>query len=308
MNRTERLAALLLALQEHPHTSAQLAQRFELSKRTILRDVQALSEMGVPVIARDGANGGYSLPDEYKLPPLPLTVHEVVLLKFALATLQTKAAPFGASRDSLLSKLSAALPRAPQLEAAILLDAIDMRRLRPDAATPHLEGLLGAIVNRRWVRIGYRSAQRESVQTVFPARVYADDGAWFFDAYSRERTGHRRYRVDRVHTLEIAAEVVDPPPPETPYDDQAHPRVRARLTAHGRVYAESNRDLRDLLHTDATGAAMLDFRCPPSELPYYARLLAGFGDTVEVHEPAELRDLLRGLGEQLLAHYPGAQR
>jgi predicted DNA-binding transcriptional regulator YafY len=308
MNRTERLAALLLALQERPHTSAQLAQRFELSKRTILRDVQALSEMGVPVIAREGTHGGYALPDEFKLPPLPLTVHEIVLLKFALGTLQTQAVPFGAARESLLSKLSAALPHAPQLEAALLLDAIEMQRLRPDKATPHLEGLLGAIVNRCWVQISYQSAQRDSVQTVYPARVYADDGAWFFDAYSRERAAHRRYRVDRVRALKVASDVTDPPPPETPYGDAAHPRVYARLTERGRHYAESNRDLRDLIQTDAEGASRLDFRCPPSELPYYARVLAGFGDAVDVREPAELRDALHNLGEHLVARYTRAER
>jgi len=57
MNRVDRLTAILLLLQERPRTSEEIARRFEVSKRTVLRDVQALSEMGVPVIARDGAGG-----------------------------------------------------------------------------------------------------------------------------------------------------------------------------------------------------------------------------------------------------------
>ncbi len=69
--------------------------------------MQALSEMGVPVIAREGVNGGYALPDDYRLPPLPLSVHEIALLKFALSTLQSHSVTFGAARESLLSKLSA---------------------------------------------------------------------------------------------------------------------------------------------------------------------------------------------------------
>ncbi|MGH9762037.1 MAG: helix-turn-helix transcriptional regulator [Blastocatellia bacterium] len=57
MNRMERLTAILLLLQDKPRTSDDIAGRFEVSKRTVLRDMQALSEMGMPIIARDGARG-----------------------------------------------------------------------------------------------------------------------------------------------------------------------------------------------------------------------------------------------------------
>src|SRR2546427_612593 len=62
MNRIERLTAILMLLQDKPRSATEIARHFEVSKRTILRDVQALCEMGVPVIAQDGARGGYSLP------------------------------------------------------------------------------------------------------------------------------------------------------------------------------------------------------------------------------------------------------
>lgn len=54
MNRVERLAGILLLLQEQPQTAGQIARRFEISRRTVMRDIQALCEMGVPVIAREG--------------------------------------------------------------------------------------------------------------------------------------------------------------------------------------------------------------------------------------------------------------
>ena len=63
MNRTERLTAIILLLQERPRTAEQIARAFEVSRRTILRDMQALSEIGVPLIAREGAGGGYALPE-----------------------------------------------------------------------------------------------------------------------------------------------------------------------------------------------------------------------------------------------------
>ena len=58
MTRTDRLAAIILLLQDRPRTCAEIARQFEVSRRTVMRDVQALCEIGVPVIARDGAAGG----------------------------------------------------------------------------------------------------------------------------------------------------------------------------------------------------------------------------------------------------------
>ena len=65
MTRTDRLTGIILALQGRRQTAAQLAERFEVSLRTILRDVDALSQIGVPIVALPGAGGGYGLTDEY---------------------------------------------------------------------------------------------------------------------------------------------------------------------------------------------------------------------------------------------------
>jgi predicted DNA-binding transcriptional regulator YafY len=70
MNRTDRLTGIILALRGGRQTAAQLATRFEVSRRTILRDVAALGEIGVPVVGSSGAGGGFELADGYWLPPL----------------------------------------------------------------------------------------------------------------------------------------------------------------------------------------------------------------------------------------------
>src|SRR5512140_1002845 len=106
MNRIERMTAILLYLQEKARTSEDIARHFEVSRRTVLRDVQALSEMGVPVIAREGAGGGYSLPEDYSLDPLALTAHEAFLLLMSLrALIRLADSPFARERASLTAKL-----------------------------------------------------------------------------------------------------------------------------------------------------------------------------------------------------------
>lgn len=99
MNRTERLAALLVLLQSRRErlTAAEIATHFGVSRRTALRDMAALSAMGVPVQSTDGAGGGYSLPLNYNPTPLPLNLREAMLLLLALSGIEKlAAAPYGA--------------------------------------------------------------------------------------------------------------------------------------------------------------------------------------------------------------------
>ncbi|AGA59116.1 putative transcriptional regulator [Thermobacillus composti KWC4] len=87
MRRMDRLVAILIALQQRPETAQSLADKFEVSRRTILRDMQALAEMGVPIWAEPGPAGGFRLMEGYRLPPLQLDSQEALTLLFALRAL-----------------------------------------------------------------------------------------------------------------------------------------------------------------------------------------------------------------------------
>ena len=107
MNRTDRLYALvedLRARAPRPMRAAELAARFEVSTRTIERDLLALQEAGVPIWAQPGTGGGYSLNPATTLPPLNLTPEEAVALATALAAMP--AMPFAAAGKSALGKLA----------------------------------------------------------------------------------------------------------------------------------------------------------------------------------------------------------
>src|SRR6266700_7068480 len=112
MNRIDRLTAILLLLQTGKRSAAEIAQHFEVSRRTIQRDIDALCEMGIPIAANLGVTGGYSLPPDYSLPPLALTLHEALLLRLALSSLsKLSETPFKRARESLLAKVQTLLPR-----------------------------------------------------------------------------------------------------------------------------------------------------------------------------------------------------
>lgn len=306
MNRVERLTATLLLLQERPHTSVEIAERFEVSKRTVLRDVQALCEMGVPVVAREGAGGGYSLPEDYALAPLPLSTHEAFLLMLALGSLaQWADVPFAPERASLLAKLQALLPERERASAEHLLATVALELPAAGAPAPYLEALMAASRAGEWVQITYHSAGRAASHCLLPRRLSTRGGLWYCLAFNHERGEERTYRVDRITALAPAAnprpgQVVPAP---LPYDAPEHPQIEATLTARGAGYVESEPHLSRVLRRTPDGTGTLTLRCPPSELDWFARYFAGLGHEVTVHAPEALRQRLATLGRGLVERH-----
>jgi predicted DNA-binding transcriptional regulator YafY len=306
MNRIERLTAILLLLQEKPRTSNDIARHFEVSKRTVLRDVQALCEMGVPVVSRDGAGGGYSLPSSYRLTPLPLTSNEAFLLLLALGSINRLAdTPFREERASLAAKLQSILPQEqrPEVERMLATVAVDV----PERAqrSPFIEALMSAAREERWVLVTYQSAARLSSLHLLPRQITTHNGYWYCCAYTFEHEEERTYRVDRIQSVSPAEErfkYVQAPEPK-PYTHESHPEVRVTLTARGVAYVESEPHLGQHIQRHEDGTRHLAFRCPPSELDYYARYFAGLGAEAQVHGPQELRELLSELGHKLAEQY-----
>lgn len=307
MTRIERLTGILLLLQTGPRTSEQIARTFEVSRRTILRDVQALSEMGVPIFARDGAGGGYSLPDDYSLTTLPLTTHETFLLQLALSGLTRLAdTPFAEALATLQAKLQSLLPSDHQPHVETLLATIRVDVPDRSQRAPFLEPLIEATQHKRWVQITYQSAERVSCQRILPRQVFVQSGLWYCRAYAWEREGERTYRVDRIQTLTMVDADFQPtvPAPQLPYHDETHPQIEATLTPRGVAYLETEPDIGRLIQRRADGSGSLVLRCPPSELDYYARFFVRYASDITVHAPPELRQRLQAIGHQLLKAYP----
>src|SRR4051794_37389721 len=112
VNRFERAFGILLLLRSGNRLSAtELARRFEVSIRTIYRDVDMLGMLGVPVIAEAGRNGGFRLQEGYFLPPVMFSLGEAVSLLLGAAMLRgLRVRPFAADLDSGEEKLVAAMP------------------------------------------------------------------------------------------------------------------------------------------------------------------------------------------------------
>jgi predicted DNA-binding transcriptional regulator YafY len=125
MNRTDRLYALveeLRAVAPRPRSARQLAEHYEVSTRTIERDILALQESGVPIYAETGRRGGYAIDKTLTLPPLNFTAAEMVAIAVSLA--REENTPFAAATRSALRKVLATASGAQTAEAAELMDRV----------------------------------------------------------------------------------------------------------------------------------------------------------------------------------------
>ena len=125
MNRTDRLYALveeLRAVAPRPRSARQLAERYEVSTRTIERDLLALQESGVPIYAETGRRGGYAIDRTLTLPPLNFTAAEMVAIAVSLA--REENTPFAAATRSALRKVLATASSAQTAEAGELMDRV----------------------------------------------------------------------------------------------------------------------------------------------------------------------------------------
>jgi len=306
MNRTERLTAILLLLQDKPHTAGEIARHFEISRRTVLRDVQALSEMGVPVIAREGPGGGYSLPESFTLEPLALTSNEAFLMLLALNSInQLSDAPYSTERVSLAAKLRALLPPIQLSHLEKLLEKVEVPAPERAQRAPYLDAIVRALEEGRWVKLTYQSAEQVSQVHCKPHNVYSQHGYWYCRAFTFEKQQERTYRVDRILSLEAPEEDFQGAPvvEALPYDHPSHPEIRAELTPRGALIVEIEPHIASSLQHSPDGSARLVFRCPPSDLDYFAGYFAGLGAEIQVQAPEELCERMGEIGKTLVERY-----
>ncbi len=208
MRRAERLYALvdLLRGSRRPWSAARLSEEFEVSKRTIERDIQSLQLAGVPIYADHGVSGGYSILREHSLPPLNLTVPESLAVLAGLGLLETS--PYGAAARRARAKVLA-ISREDQLapvdEALASMFVIDAQS--PSEAAVSL--IPEAIAARRVVRLDYTSEDGETHTTrdVEAMGLLRGGDSWMFVGWCRLREGIRGFHLDRIRHLEMTDEV-----------------------------------------------------------------------------------------------------
>ncbi|HLZ30048.1 MAG TPA: YafY family protein [Chloroflexota bacterium] len=212
MNRTDRLYALVEEMRSRAPrlvSAAEVARHFEVSTRTIERDLLALQEAGVPIWAQPGPGGGYGLNVDTTLPPLNLTPAEAVAIATALAA--TRAMPFVQAGQSALKKLTGVMAAAPKDTASRLVTHIRVIQGPGGGDAPDTELIQKALLDGVAVELTYTDAQAQSTQrTVEPHGIVGTRHGWYLVAWCRLRQAPRAFRLDRIIGAGLTAEPITP--------------------------------------------------------------------------------------------------
>ena len=198
MNRTDRLYALveeLRAIAPRPRSARWLAGKFDVSSRTIERDLSALQLSGVPIWAEPGRTGGYCLDPTHTLAPLNFTVDEALAVMIALGTLGTS--PFNDAATSALRKVVAVTDESSLRETADLAARIHLLgAYKPNEAPPELAKALrtGHVLQIAYVDRNGSATLRD----VEPMGFVGKGSDWYLIAWCRLRDGLRAFRGDRI--------------------------------------------------------------------------------------------------------------
>lgn len=205
MNRIDRLFAILLELQHRRRVRAvDLAHQFELSKRTVYRDMSALNQMGVPIVSLPGE--GFELVEGFYLPPLMFKENEAIALTLGLRLLTQQAAgSLTQAANSASAKINVVLPKQVRSKSEALSGIIGFITPSQKFNLDDTQLLLiqQAIQDKRVLHIRYYGYQKNqaSERDIEPHQLYYSDGIWYLEAYCRLRQDVRGFRLSRVDKL-----------------------------------------------------------------------------------------------------------
>lgn len=296
--KIHRLLGILAVLLRGQKVAAPaLAERFEVSRRTISRDIDALCMAGFPIVSEQGRGGGLSLAPGYRFDRQALTQEEHLALTAALTGLESVSTP-----DSAAAALREKLSLSKQ-EGRLLIDLGSFYR---DSLTEKLALLQEAITAKKLVSFRYYSEKGETDRRVEPYHLAFQWGNWYLFARCLARQDFRMFKLSRLWALQVENAAFTPVeiPPERldfnrPWAENYRlcalfdPKEKYRLVEeYGPSCFTVEPDGRLKLTVDFT---------------YYATMLSwvlSFGGRAEVLSPIELRDDLRRQGEIFLSLYP----
>lgn len=303
-------------------TARELAAEFAVSERTIYRDIEELSQAGIPIYSESGPGGGFQLVDGYRTKLTGLASEEAEAVFMIGLPGAASALGLGDAATRAGRKLLAALPPALSESAGRLggrfhLDAIDWYRAAEPA--PHLPALARAVLDQRALTMTYESWKKTREWRVEPLGLVLKAGAWYLVA--RDGGGRddppRTFKASKVLTLQVEAAACRPlagfdlasywRQQLERFENDLRPgraRLRASLAGLERLaklgaYAASA--VADAVASAEPGDENALLTLPFENLDQAALALLGIGPEIDVLDPSELRERLRDLAAQVLA-------
>ncbi|MBI9101616.1 MAG: YafY family transcriptional regulator [Spirochaetales bacterium] len=218
MKKIERLLTIVLALKRNGKmTASEIANIMEVNIRTVYRDMDALSQMEVPVISSHGADGGYEIMEDYFLPAVSFTSDEILALQIGKKLLDKIKIPgFSPNIESAFLKLDNTTNSEQQKQNKKVLNRIffNLVNITPSMERKaYFEHIRIGMAENRTLKISYYSPKKlsESDREIEPRVLTYHEGGWYLIAYCRLRKAERTFRLDRILKLQLTENIYSLP-------------------------------------------------------------------------------------------------
>ena len=211
-SRLSRLTAIITQLQsKRIITAQQLAERHNVSVRTIYRDIRALEDSGIPIVTEEGK--GYSIMEGYHLPPVLFTEDEAnALITVEQLVIKNKDQSFSDNVSSAIEKIKAILKYSQKGSADLLAERIIFGNdQRVEKTSNNLMQIQSAIIHFQVLKIEYFSSDKKrTTRIIEPFAIYSTNGNFLLIAFCRLRNDFRVFRIDYIESLSPQNETFTP--------------------------------------------------------------------------------------------------
>lgn len=287
--RLDRMLGITLELMTKRRvTATELAARFEVSVRTVYRDIELINQAGIPVASFTGAEGGFELMDGFFLTKQHFSVDDFSLIYNLLKSME---GAIGSKFTTLLHKLGSLHPALLNGERDDKL-IIDLSTAENEK--PIIHPLFNAIHETKVVAFSYTSTSGTATERkVEPNRLYWEKGAWYLEGYCLLRRAKRFFRITRMAALQISEETFLPREVSTAPAEEAFQGTQVHLRFD---IAARQRVLEQFPGECTHHGTHIDVKTIFYVREYALSVILSYGSKVEIMEPDDLKhDLMKAI-------------
>ncbi|MBN9896399.1 MULTISPECIES: YafY family protein [Bacillus] len=311
LSKAKRLLDILIfASAKKAFTAQEIADEFNISVRTVHRYILDLSDMGLPIYAEQGRNGGYKVLTNRVIPPILFTEEEAVSIFFAFQSLSYyRDLPFNTEINSVTHKLYSSLQHDAKAKVDKIRSYIAFWNPKRTIETPLLNEVLTAAIENKNLHFQYESKSKIKTKHVHPIGVYAHDGLWYLPAYDFNVEKTLLYRVDRILSILSTEENEDTfMNLKEWFASNSHvvhnpTQLHVLLSTEGVRQCKSVPYLEEFVVTNENGTGYIHSTIDKGEINFITPLFYRLGKDAKVLEPIELIDGLRMRAKEVLHMY-----
>lgn len=307
--KVDRLVSIIMILLDKKRIGAQeLADMFEVSTRTIYRDIDAINMAGIPVRSTSGVGGGFEIMQGYKVDKKVFSADDLSALLMGLSSLSSMMR--GNELVHALAKVKSFIPadRAKEIELKVNQICIDLSPWMSNSnIQPYLELIQSALQENRLLAFEYIAHRGTgTARTVEPYQLVLKGNHWYLHGYCRKRNDFRLFRLSRMSNLQVKEDIFEPRDNQRPqlnFDDmwtamQTRIKIRIHKSVMDRVLDFC---IFEDCSPDGDGHYIVNF--PFVENEYHYDILLGFGDKCECLEPLHVREEIKRRIHDIAAIY-----